>query len=146
MESWEVEARLAIGVLLMTYTRCVDKGDAAGIAVLFTEPCLYDMKNVARCTNHAEIIAGVGAAKAFFDKAPPDYVRPRHHVSSQWIEFASPTEARAGSYFVVMCGYGVDHWGTYRDKLVKVDGEWKITERLAGNDGAVAKSPLLPTV
>jgi hypothetical protein len=69
----------------------------------------------------------------------------RHHVSSLVIDVASPAEATASSYFLVLTAIGVDHWGRYRDKLAvdPADGAWRFVERQVRVDGASASSLLV---
>jgi hypothetical protein len=59
----------------------------------------------------------------------------QHHVTSIRIVVASPTTARATSYFTVMTGAGVDHWGRYRDDMVRVGDQWLFAHRLVRTDG-----------
>jgi hypothetical protein len=64
--------------------------------------------------------------------------RMQHHIASMWLDVTSPTSARASSYFTVLTGAGVDHWGTYRDSFVpdpEHDGRWLFAYRFVRTDG-----------
>ena len=65
--------------------------------------------------------------------APPG--RMQHHVTSVRVDVVSPTEATATSYFTVMTGAGVDHWGRYKDRFVPDGDRWLFAHRLVRTDG-----------
>jgi hypothetical protein len=48
--------------------------------------------------------------------------------------------ARATSYFLVLTAVGLDHWGTYRDRLVRLEGRWRFAERAAHVEGSAPGS------
>ena len=61
----------------------------------------------------------------------------QHHVTGVRVDVVSPTEATATSYFTVMTGAGVDHWGRYKDRFTPdTDGDrWLFAHRLVRTDG-----------
>src|SRR5690606_3444284 len=63
--------------------------------------------------------------------------RLRHHVSSVRIRIADEDHATAQSYFLaVESGLGPDHWGVYRDELVRENGAWRFARRTVTIEGA----------
>ncbi|HEV2310270.1 MAG TPA: nuclear transport factor 2 family protein, partial [Acidimicrobiia bacterium] len=134
MEAWEVEARVAVQHVFASYVRFADTGRSADLAGLFTED------GVLR-TDGSEV-AGPAAITAFLEDAkrslaadPRGAGRIRHHVSSVYVTFPTPTEARATSYFLAVTAAGPDHWGRYRDRLARVGDEWRFTQREAAVEG-----------
>ena len=66
----------------------------------------------------------------------------RHHVSSIRIELTGPDSASATSYFAVYTEVGLDHWGRYGDRFVRVDAQWLLEHRRVRVDGATPSSRL----
>ncbi|PHV67141.1 nuclear transport factor 2 family protein [Williamsia muralis] len=66
----------------------------------------------------------------------PKYVQ--HHITSREIRRVDPTTAHTCVYFLAVTDHGLDHWGVYEDRVVKVADGWKIAERLAIVHGFVA--------
>ncbi|KAF2497312.1 hypothetical protein BU16DRAFT_525010 [Lophium mytilinum] len=62
-----------------------------------------------------------------------------HHLSSIKIDTNSSDHASAVSYFLVMGNTAPDHWGVYRDELVRIGGEWVFKERRITIEGADPK-------
>jgi hypothetical protein len=131
-----VDPREAIRHTIASYTNFADRGKFEEVAALFAPGGVLEVEGIggARCTGPEEILAFFrGVNSDVVTAAPPG--RMQHHVSSTYIEVTSPTEARASSYFTVMTGAGVDHWGTYRDHLVPHDGRWCFAHRHVRTDG-----------
>lgn len=82
--------------------------------------------------NIATYIAARQAARATHDSR---LNQTRHHLASVYIFDVEGDRARANSYFQVLTPYGCDHWGSYRDELVHVDGEWRFARRVVTIDG-----------
>lgn len=53
----------------------------------------------------------------------------RHNLTTCQIELTGPDTARAKTYFMVMTEIGLDHSGSYTDKLVLRDGKWLFSHR-----------------
>ncbi len=136
MEHWEVAAREAIRHTIASYTYFADRGRFDDVVALFTNDGVLDVHGIGGACSE-----GRTAIAAFFGGVNRDVVgdapigRMQHHVTSVWIDVSSPTAARAASYFTVMTGAGVDHWGTYRDDLVPDDGRWLFARRMVRTDG-----------
>jgi len=56
-------------------------------------------------------------------------------VSSLRVDFPSRTEALATSYFLAITALGPDHWGRYRDRVVRAGDQWRFARRAAAVDG-----------
>lgn len=134
MESWELEARVAIEHTFASYVRFADTGRSADLATLFTEDGVLRTAAGA-ATGPAAITAFLEEAKRSLAGDPRGAGRIRHHVSSVYVTFPTPDVARATSYFLAVTAVGPDHWGRYRDRLVRVGDEWRFTEREASVEG-----------
>lgn len=141
MEEFEIAARVAIQATLSRYTRNVDTGRADDLAGLFAEDGLYDMGGGVVAHGRDAIVPKVEELKTMFATAE-GFGRIRHHTSSVAIEVESPDRARAMSYFCAFAAAGPDHWGTYRDVLVKEDDTWRFASRVVTLEGAMATSPV----
>jgi hypothetical protein len=133
MDDWEVEARVAIDDLIGRYVRFADGGRAADLASLFTEDGVL--------VTDTDEVRGRPAISRYLDEAKSSLAASsgggqiRHHVSSLRVDFPSQTEARATSYFLAITALGPDHWGRYRDRVVRVGDEWLFARRAAAVDG-----------
>jgi hypothetical protein len=132
MEAWEVAAREAIRHTISSYTYYADRGLFDELVALFTRDAVLEVDGIGGAR-----VAGHDALHAFFsgvtDTPPPG--RMQHHVASVWIDVTSEREARAASYFSVVTGAGLDHWGRYRDDIVHDGDRWLFAHRLVRTDG-----------
>lgn len=128
-----LEDRLAAGELLDRYPFLVDQGRYEDLAQLFTPDGVIEGPV-------GEPGQGRDGITRFFQASATRVVEGplprlmRHHLTSRTIEL-SGDEGSACSYFVAFTEGGPDHWGRYRDKLVKADGEWRFRRRLLTVDG-----------
>lgn len=141
MEAWEIEARLSIQATMSRYTRHVDTGRPDRLCLLFAEPMHYDMGGGRIVHTRAELIATVEDIKSTFRSAD-NFGRLRHHVSSVVIELTGPDTATATSYFLALSGAGPDHWGLYRDELIREGQDWLFARRTVTVEGASEISPV----
>lgn len=141
MQDFEIAARAAIQATLGRYTRNVDTGRADELAELFVEDCLYDMGGGIVAKGRAAIAPKVEELKILFATVE-GFGRIRHHTTSVAIEVESPERARAMSYFCAFAASGPDHWGTYRDVLVKNEESWRFASRVVRLEGATDASPV----
>jgi hypothetical protein len=65
----------------------------------------------------------------------------RHFVTNVLVENITATTADARSYFLVFTPLGPDHWGRYRDTMVKTAEGWRIQHRYVRVDPKVGGSP-----
>ena len=136
MELWELSAREAVRHTIASYTYAADHGRFDDVASLFAVDGVLEVQGTggARAVGRDGILdffRGVGGDVVA--TAPPG--RMQHHVSSVRVDLASATEAHATSYFTVMTGAGVDHWGRYRDRLTPDCDSWLFAHRLVRTDG-----------
>ncbi len=140
-------AREAVRDLVARYTWAGDGGRSAELARLFRADGVLDVgDHGGRWEGRVEIEAQLDAVATRVAAAGSAPGPVRHHVSSLVIDMASPTEATASSYFLVLTAIGVDHWGRYRDQMTvdPIDGAWRFVERRVRVDGAGAGSLLVP--
>jgi len=138
MELWELSAREAIRATIASYTYAADRGRFDDLVALFAPDAVLEVQDVG-----GAYVQGRDAIRAFFTGVNTDVVasappgRMQHHVSSVWIDVTSASTARASSYFVVVTGAGVDHWGRYRDDLAPDGDHWLFAPRLVRTDGTI---------
>jgi len=136
VEAWEVAAREAIRHTIASYTYFADRGRFDDVVACFAPDGVLQVDGIGGAT-----ASGRDEIRAFFGGVNRDVVatrppgRMQHHVTSTWIDVTSERDAHASSYFTVMTGAGVDHWGTYRDDFVPVDGRWLFKLRTVRTDG-----------
>jgi len=78
---------------------------------------------------------GKDAIRGLFETAVgpvPELIR--HHTSTLVIDVAGD-KAVAHCYFQVLTSQGLDHWGRYRDALVRVGRRWVFARREVRVDG-----------
>jgi len=131
-----MRAREAVRDTIASYTYAADNGHFDDVAALFADDAVLEVQGVggARAEGRAAIrdfFHGVGGDVSA--TAPPG--RMQHHVASVRVDVVSPTDATATSYFTVMTGAGVDHWGRYRDRFTPSGDHWLFVHRLVRTDG-----------
>jgi ketosteroid isomerase-like protein len=136
VELWELSAREAVRHTIASYTYAADNGRFDEVAELFAVDGVLEVQGIGGAT--AEGRAAVrdffgGVNRDVVSTAPPG--RMQHHVSSVRVDVLSPTEATATSYFTVMTGAGVDHWGRYKDRFTADGDRWLFAHRLVRTDG-----------
>ena len=135
MPAWEVAARVAIGEVMARYVRCADSGRSEELAALFADDGVL--------RTDADEVRGRDAIAAFLEAQKASLAgggRIRHHVSSVRVDLEDEGHAGAVSYFLALTAVGLDHWGTYRDRLERVDGRWCFAERSAHVEGSAPGS------
>jgi len=75
-----------------------------------------------------------GIRRLFTEAAGPTPELVRHFTSTHVID-VDGDRATARCYFQVLTSNGLDHWGRYRDGLVRVDGRWRFARREVRVDG-----------
>jgi hypothetical protein len=127
----------AIRRLVATYVHRVDTGRIDDVIGLFVPDGVLEIVRQAVHTGQDEIRAmfARGVEHLAANEAVP---RIRHHLTSHLIELESSEVARSSVYWLAVVGdAGIDHWGRYVDRLVRVDGTWRIAHRRIHLDGAV---------
>jgi ketosteroid isomerase-like protein len=134
MELWELAARETIRETVARYAHLVDRGRIDALVELFAEDGILE-------AGDRPPARGRAAIRAFFGETgkrlAAGSARPliRHHVSNLVIELVGPDEATAESYFLAVTERGPDHWGRYRDRLVRRASRWLFQHRRARADG-----------
>ncbi|MEZ5137505.1 MAG: nuclear transport factor 2 family protein [Acidimicrobiales bacterium] len=142
----ELSAREAVRDLLARYTWAGDRGRSDDLAACFLEDGVLDVgEHGGRWEGREEIrrqIDAVARRAAAEGAAGP----VQHQVSSVLIDLLDTTAAEVRSYFCVLTDIGVDHWGTYRDRveLDHADGTWRFASRTVRVLGRAPASRFLP--
>ena len=137
----EISARLSIMDLTARYTRAGDAGRAADLAALFAPDGVFEVSG-GRAVGPAEIVSLIEVIKLDFATAPPSFFPARHTVSGLVIDMIDDTHATGRSYFVLVAGWGVDHWGVYRDEYRRYGDRWFFASRTGILEGTVEQSPV----
>jgi ketosteroid isomerase-like protein len=139
MELWEIAARELIRDTIVQYAHHADTGRFAELVELFTEDAVLEVDGLRPLNGRQEIqqfLTGTKTSLASTLKHP--YIR--HHISTLRIDVHSPDEASAASYFLAITERGPDHWGRYRDQLVRVSDRWLFRYRRVRPDGHAEQS------
>jgi hypothetical protein len=139
MERRELGAREAIRDTLARYAHCADSGRFGELVELFCEDGVLAIDGHEPLNGRAAILAFLSSTKASLSSSlQQPYIR--HHISSIVIDLRSPDEASAASYFLAITERGPDHWGRYRDQLVRRGNRWLFQHRRVRLDGHSATS------
>lgn len=147
MERTELIAREGIRDLLARYTWAGDRGRSHDLAACFTVDGTLDAGAHGGTWEGRDTIEQELDAVAKRIAASPDAPGPvNHHVSSVLIHLVTPTAADVRSYFCVYTEAGADHWGTYRDHVVRdpVEGRWQFATRTVRVTGTSPTSRFVP--
>jgi hypothetical protein len=106
--------------LYTRYTYNGDRGRLADLAACFAED--GTLKGTGP--------AGVAEALAQWIAGDPARTFTRHHVTNPLIDVAEDGQSATGrAYFSVYCNNGLDHVGTYNDKLCLTAEGWRFAYR-----------------
>jgi hypothetical protein len=134
MDSVEPIARDAIRDLVAQYAVAADRGRFDTVVDLFAADGTIELPEGRIARGHDGIrafLTGTGADLRAATKVP----LIRHHVTTHEITLTTPTAATGRVYFLVVTERGLDHWGTYRDDYVHVNGAWRFAKRRVTIDG-----------
>jgi hypothetical protein len=129
---------------MFAYTRAGDSGRVDDFVACFAPDGVLEVKDRTN-RGYVEIAQFVRDIGQIF-RGDPGYLPARHHLASLWVELTGAEQARGGAYFALVAANGLDHWGVYRDRFVKIDGQWCFAHRRVTVDGARAGSPVLSSV
>lgn len=113
---------------LFTEDAVMETGDAGGEPTVY-----YGRENIKRIFTGARDRIRDQAAQA-----TPSYIR--HFTATHQIDLIDADHAGGRCYFAVIMANGLDHWGRYVDRYVRVDDNWKFEHRRVFTDGWVADS------
>ena len=138
----ELAAREAVREAIARYAHGVDHGKFDAAATCFAEDGVLEVVGAGRHEGRAAIVEMFkGAGRRLASTSTNAFIR--HHVSSIAIDVdVTAGRATATSYFFVVTEIGPDHWGTYRDELMRDDasGTWLFRERKVSVEGRTGPS------
>lgn len=135
METWEATAREAIRDLVARYNGEGDSGRVEAVVELFAPSASLRVADLGDFEGHAGIrrlLAGVPAPPED-DFAVPRFIR--HFTATHRIDVGDECHAQGRCYYQVLTDTGLDHWGRYRDRYVRLDGVWRFADRFVTVDG-----------
>ncbi len=134
MEHWELVAREAIRDTIARYAHCADRGRFAELVALFAPDGVLEIAGRDPLRGRDAILGLLtGVERSLAQTTGRPFIR--HHVSSVQIDVIGPDEATAASYFLAITERGPDHWGRYRDRLVRSGDRWLFAHRHVRPDG-----------
>ncbi len=139
MEHWELVARENVRNTMGRYAHAADGGRFDDLVALFTDDGVMAIAGREPLVGREAIRQFVTQTKSSIHTTlEKPYIR--HHVNSIAIDVLSHDTATASSYFLAITERGPDHWGRYRDRLVRVGQVWLFAERKVRVDGHAATS------
>ena len=123
------EDRDEIRHLLASYTYHGDRGRIDELAACFSKRGILEYPGKS-ATGPQAIAASLTQGSGERD---PDLTFVRHHITNPLIEIDGDT-AIARSYFTVVTNSGLDHSGTYSDRLAHTAEGWRFAHRLVRVD------------
>jgi 3-phenylpropionate/cinnamic acid dioxygenase small subunit len=139
VDAWELAAREQIRDTIARYAHTVDGGRFDELVELFVPDGVLEVEGGPAHRGREAIrafVTGTGRDLAAGTGSP----RIRHHVGNLLIELEGSDRARACCYFLAVTDRGVDHWGRYRDDLVRAGDGWRFARRRVRTDGAAPGS------
>ncbi|HET6818390.1 MAG TPA: nuclear transport factor 2 family protein [Mycobacteriales bacterium] len=120
----------AIRDVVARYNLYGDRGRFDELLELFAEDATL-------VTDEATYVGRAAIRQLFINSAGADLQpeRIRHFTSTLVIDRTAADRASVRAYFQVLTGEGLDHWGTYRDILVRAGGRWLFSRREVRVDG-----------
>lgn len=140
MDDIELQTRVGVGDLLATYQFLADGGKTRELSELFLPDAVFR-------TDTQELV-GREAIFGFFCRTADaftsaGFLPARHYLNSVRIEPHSDGGAATYACFQLIGSRGLDHWGTYRDDVVKADVGWRFARRKVKVEGHVPNSPVV---
>ena len=132
MEPWELVARESIRDLVARYNANGDTGRFDQVLELFAPDAVMQLDD-REYVGHEDIRSIFTHAAGAVTGAP----RIQHHTATLQIDVTDPEHASGRSYFQVLAGEGLDHWGRYLDRYVVAGGRWRFARRRVVTDGWV---------
>ena len=132
----ELLDKQAIAEVLFAYCAHLDRMDLEALAALFTEDCVVDYGPEARLQSHGADGLRRDLARMW------RWSRTSHHLSNIVVRLEGDGQYAVASSYVIAWherpdGPTATMMGQYQDRLVRVDGRWRIASRrqeLTGND------------
>jgi hypothetical protein len=140
MTADELAAREALRDLVAAYAHLADAGRLDALLALFADDGVLRIDDRAPLVGRDAIRTFLGATRTDLAAHAPARPLVRHHVTSLRLVVDGPGAARGDAYFLVVTDRGLDHWGRYRDRYVRVGDAWQFAERQVRVDGMAAGS------
>lgn len=134
-------AHEAIRDLLTRYTYNGDRGRMAELAACFTDAGTLEFPGTI-AVGRDKIVAALSGGRGTRN---PALTFVRHHITPPLIAIDGHS-ATARSYFQVISNNGLDHSGTYDDRLLNTDDGWRILHRRVQVDWQAEASLFRPMV
>ncbi len=123
-----LEARNALLDLISGYAQGFDNHDAELLRSIWHEDAVLDLGEIFGC--HRGLDAIMAAADQFWTGAPHMHHWMANPLAEIDLEAGTATASTALDCLSTFAGAGTSHiGGRYRDKFVRVDGRWVISER-----------------
>ncbi|WP_205878067.1 nuclear transport factor 2 family protein [Mycobacterium camsae] len=144
MQSWELVAREQIRDTLARYNWSGDFGRVDDLAATFCADGVLEVRGRSSLHGRTEIarfLNGVAAGVAGHAGADSKPV-VRHILTNVLFAELTKDQAHVRSYFTVLTGIGLEHFGRYRDVLIPAEGTWLIKQRTVSTDWAAPTSQM----
>lgn len=140
MDLAELRTRIGVADLLATYQFLADSGKIRQLSELFMPDAVFE-NNTGKHVGPEGVLTFFRDTKDSFLAA--DFTPARHHLST--IRICPRPDGSASTYacFQFIGRRGLDHWGTYRDEVVEINGSWRFARRHAVVEGCVPDSPVI---
>lgn len=133
-------AREAIRDLVARYNSYGDSGRFGQLLELFAEDAVMVVR--LRGRDGEDRYEGRARIETIFtgvrDGVEVELVR--HLTATHLIDLVDDDHATGRLYFQVLTEQGLDHWGRYADRYVRIDGRWRFAERVVTTDAFAATS------
>jgi hypothetical protein len=129
MRPEELLAREDIRYTMAVYNTAGDRGRFEELASTFMEDGVLDGRDGPVRGRSAIAKSLVAARKVRLASPGRKITFSRHNLTTSRIEFTSQTEADGWTYFLMVTDFGLDHAGTYVDKLRKCGDRWLFAHR-----------------
>jgi hypothetical protein len=120
--------RSAICDLLASYVSVIDNARYSDLPELFAPGGELRSLITGRTTPRSQLSDYLRAVVT--TRVKPSWRAVRHHLSMPAIELGDDETATSVTYFTAFNAEAPDHWGAYRDRLVKIEGAWRFQERV----------------
>lgn len=137
----DAELRAGVTDLLTTYQYLADTGRVERLAQLFAPDGVLEIGSKT-FTGPDEVLGLMTRTGGDFTDA--DFLPARHHLSSIHVEPQPDGSAKTYACFQFIGTRGLDHWGTYRDVVVRSGDGWRFKRRRVITEGFAPGSRLAP--
>ena len=142
MEMWELVARERIRDTLARYNWSGDAGRLDGLAETFCADGVLEIRGAEPLRGRSDIASFLGGVTGNVVSSVDVKPVVRHNLANVLFTALTPHEAHVSSYFTVVTHIGLDHFGRYRDTLVRDGDTWLIKHRQVSTDWAADNSAM----